>query len=771
MSIPETTHTWPLSTAQALQVTRNGLGMVGVPLHARNIPLLGPEAWAALDVRLGGLSGRPSLAEDGELLLWARGLAAHSHDPQALETSRGRLLMKALACGTRTNAFVALSDIGEQLGLDRVHAPAQADYPAWLDHRFKMARLYKRRGRFRQAIEINVELASTIPTQKGSAWRAMAESKILLHIAKAAYSHDLRIGLALILSRLATDRLRRLLLQRQNARRGKASQESEVALARDLARAIDTQMGIEFDLLSANAGAAQKIESVRQRSILERWREAEDLAYASGDSSTRTAFRRCRALFDCSSDEPERQSCRVQFRSLLSQLPSLPADVRGQAIRQGHYADMLLQLGLLDDADAYLRSSIEHARSVCDWQTLSINLVRKARLKSRQAERGSHVLCEALDLVNDAKVVLANLDEQPAALHLGHCREQAHLYQLQGEWDKAREALEEADVYLRRTLDRLKSESATVTLYEAPGERGRLNQRSYAPTAILSPVERGQVAQSLAADWSIVSAKQQDLLRELSAASTFGQRSDSQKMSWRRLARYGHSIVHKVKNNYADALVPLQSRLEAHPQCPAVLHGVIREAIEESKGMLGKALITELKLDPAEHQAEVRYHSVYQLVCLSEGVVNDLRRLAPGMVYDQQVVSDFRIEGFEPEIRIQLFSMFENAARVMGQAGDALLRKRLRSRVSWHAVPNDAGSVVRKAFGWLEIEDSAGRLAELDAAVQAVLAGVPSDRWHGLHLAISFLREMYDCTITTYAGEDRSSVLRIQFPNSVRVQP
>ncbi|MDC8012598.1 hypothetical protein [Tahibacter soli] len=759
----ESTQTWPLTTEEALQVVSNALKIKGVPLEARNIPLLRHEAWLTLDEHLDELSFEtihPS--QDWKLLVWARGLAIHSKAPKALDIRAGRLLMRALACGTRTNAFLALSEIGESLGLNDVSGTSHVDYPAWLDHRFKMARLYKRQGKFRSAIEINAQLASTIPQNIDRNSRAIAEAKILLHIAKAAYSHDMRIGMALILARLATGRLAPDFVRTDGA----PASESLFA------RALDTQLGIEFDMLAANAGNPRKIASDRRAAILDRWRRAEDLDSALTNSSARTAFRRCRATFDSTSCDSERQACREEYRDMLANLSNQPADARGQAIRQGHYADMLIQLGRQGEAEDYLESSIAFAKSVCDWQTLSVNLMRMAEIKGRKAARDGAAIQSALELVGEAKTVLAKLEEKPAALHLHCCKQEAHLHLLAGDWNGAMIALEQADEHLMRTLERLNAESAELLLNDLTNNlRAADRQRTYAPSAILSADELGLVNQSLAADWSIVSAKQQDLVRDLQSAVRFEQRSDTQRMSWRRLARYGASIVHKVKNNYADALKPLGAVLDSYPDVPPSLVTLITETIEGAKQHLVGALYSELKLDPADQQLDVEHHSVYRLAHLKEQDRTDLQRLAPQLEHKVEVAGDFRIEGFEPEIRIQLFSFYENAARIIGQSGDAAKRRYIHSRISWHAPASFEQQPGEKAYGRLEIEDSAGRTSELRAAVDAVLAGGAIDQLHGLYLAISFLREVYDCTVST-AGEDgRSSILRIDFPLSARVQP
>lgn len=748
---------WQRSTEEALSVVQPLL-LKGVLLHKNDIPLLLRGAWQGLD---GVLKSRKTIEvkrsePDAELLCWIRGFALYQDDKTRWNKMSGQLLMQALAYGAHTNAFAALSELAEDLGLDRTSSPPEKHYPVWLDHRFKLARLYKRQGRFREAIALTAKLAETPPADLPPEARLMAEARILLHAAKAASSHDLRIGMGLVLSRLATERIRH-------------TNQEEKGYGVMLARAIDTQMGIEFDYLVANAGKAPDIDSALKESMFERWQEAVDLDEELENPTPRTAFRQLRARFECATTAEERERCREHFRALLSRKGHIGGDIRGRAIREGQYAAMATRMQQTD-AEEYAKSALSHAKRVCDWPTAASNLARLATIRQQALSQNRTAGEEARSLLDDAKTILENMEEAPTTLHLTLCKMEARLCQLLGDWKCAHQALEEADSHLEKTVKRLSRESAELLLVEVDSPNARPgNHRSHAPTAILTEEECHSVAASLAADWNIVTTAQRDLMRHLATAGAFITRDEKQQMSLRRLVRYGATIVHRVKNNYRGSFGKIKEVAREHRDSTDSLRLALTEAIDLSTQQLVDSLSKGLRLHEDGEGSQIEFHSAHRLVTLSEEAMNDLRAVAPDLKYEvvMEDDGDFRVAGFATEIEMHLFPFYENAARVLGQADASVPRQLVTCTVSWVGTAN-ATTENAGAYGCIEIRDSGGRIAELQNAIEAVQAG-PVAKWHGLDMAISFLRDEYDCQISAFGVTDEYSVVRILFPQGARV--
>jgi hypothetical protein len=540
------------------------------------------------------------------------------------------------------------------------------------------------------------------------------------------------------------------------------------------ARALDTKLGIEFELLASSAQGADRIDRERRIQLLRSWNEAEEFDRSYDRLSMRTAFRRCRAEFDSSDSQEEKHLLRVQYRDMLSAIREHKYDARGMSIRFGHYADMLTAIGMTTEAESYLEKSIDLAKTTCDWKTISVNLMRLARIKGDGEVRKKGPFGSALSIAKEAREVLKNLSEQPADVHLSHCQTLANLYRVEGDWSGVIESLEDAQSYLQKTLDRLNLESEEI-LFESStrSSTGWNAGRSYSPVGILSQQERGRVSQSIAVDWSIASAHQRRLIMELNRAVRFRQRTDSQRMSWNSFVRYGASIAHKVKNYHENALRPIEM-LADDLSCTADTRERFARKIQEYRDQFQTRIERELSYNLPDESIHAGHHSVRKLMHPNWHDMDDLRAIAKER--ELKITStggDFYIEGVETAIRLHFFFLLENAVRAISDSNESTEAKQVRVSISWHAC--DEGSKSPSlAFGCVEIEDSAGRVDELRKAVDAVLSGKPITRWHGLHLALLSFQADYGCKITIDVrpeGSLQMTVLRLHFPAGVRVRP
>lgn len=746
----------------ALKIVESALKIPEKPLVSIEIPIVSIEEWDSLGRHL-----KSRMEDDGtrpsekELLVWVRGLTIHGNpvarDPQE-KYEYDMLLMKGLSCGINTNAFHALAEMGEILGLESTNSKDEDISLLWLNHRFFMARLYKRQGEYLKAIELNRKVSEAI-SGKGN---RIAEARALLHLAKAAYSHDMRAGMALTLSDIAISRL---------------DEDGNSVYAIDgrkmwRARALDTKLGIEFDLLASISHGASKINRKRRTQMLQAWHEAEESDHSHDHLSMRTAFRRCRAAFKSSDSQEEKELLIRNYGDMLAATANRNYDIRGTSIRSGHYAEMLAAVDRNADAESYLESSIKYARMVCDWKTLSVNLMRLASIEADRAVTKTVGMDVAISRAKEAREVLRNLGEQPVDLHISHCQTLAKLYRVEGDWVGVVESLQDAESHLQKTLDRLNLESDEI-LFEKSNieDEGRQKSRRYSPVRILSEQECGMVNQSIAVDWSIVAACQKRLVRELGSAVRFRQRVDSQKMSWGNLIRYGASIAHKIKNYHDKALRPFEA-LVGDPLLTDETRSFLMNAIEQYRKQFLSRIDQELSYDLSDDSPPTNHHSMRRLVRLHSHDMDDLRAITKDLEF--HIMSngqDFYVEGVETAIRLHLFFLFENAARAISESNCS--EKRIQVTISWRGC-EDGSREYSQAFGCVEIEDSAGRFDELRNAVEAVLKNKPFFRWHGLHLALLSFQADYGCEFAVdmkCQGSRKSTVLRIQFPAGARVRP
>lgn len=759
---------WCSSRETAIERVSDGLRRE-TPLDLIDIPILQPGDWQALDVQT--RSGGQAIS-DAERLCWLAGLWYYNQSDGQYEASGGRRINEALNCGTRSNAFVALVELGRRMRLDDTAHCLDSDHSRWLDRRFKMARLYKRMGRFSSAIELNMRLSRAIPGNLSEVERWVAESRVLLNLSKAASSQGMRIGRGLVLARLATKRMRQVAARLA----GESNDSNHEDISRLLGRAIGLEMGTEFDMVSALTPDLQQVDSDMLDDLFSRWDEAKEVLDDAAIDDPRLSFHQCWARFQCAGPIELRERERDKFLRLLMKIDRPNNDARGRAIRSGQYADMLLEMNLSDVAFSMLTAAVADAARVCDWQVLSINLARMAKWHRRQLSHSADAGELALKFIKEAKHVLGKMEEPPPSLHVSHCQAEADLCCLLGRWNDALVAMEEANGHLDGMRKQLSDESASVALSGLNVNVGGADPGySFVPITLLSPDEVALV-NSVAIDWKIITSKQSALLRQWAAVKKSVGRVELQTLSSQRLTRYGSTLVHRIKTHYSLELKLLNKNItqELAPLVAMAQHqGLalpnIVALVNEAGGRAESSLAEALQIRVGTENET--FHSALQLGALSDSLWKNLLQSTGARIEHDVYLDDgdFYLKGFADEIRDYLYNCFENAARLLAQDAHLAGPKRIDCRVSWH--PGEVGVGQSKGYGCIEICDTAGRTEELRSAVAAILLNEPEKHWHGLAMAISFLREQYECRVSVRGIEGASSVLRFEFDDGVRVAP